>query len=113
MTQVASSIINGAAFLIRGLYDGKNKYDWAMQTLIHGVEFLRKVPLQRRRVRDPGAVLVVKSAQRTVHVSAMSADAVCLRIALHSHVSQQTLSPRRSKRTRQLSARAFNGNAPV
>ena len=86
VTQIAWSIIDGAAIFKHGSRDGKTNYDWAMQTLIHGVEFLRKC-----HHKDDAFVAQVlcplsSSAQHILHVSAMSADAVFLRIALHSHV---------------------------
>lgn len=86
VTQIAWSIIDGAAILKHGSRDGKTNYDWAMQTLIHGVEFLCKC-----HYKDDAFVIQVLCPQSTfaqhlLNASAIIADVVFSRIALRSPV---------------------------
>jgi hypothetical protein len=42
VVQIAWAMIDGIDILKRGTFDGKSNYAWALQTLIHGVNFLLK-----------------------------------------------------------------------
>ena len=55
VTQIAWSVIDGRELLKHGTYDGRNNYVWALQTLLHGVDYLL-----RCHVADDALVVQVR-----------------------------------------------------
>lgn len=56
VAQIAWAMIDGADVLKAATYGGKSNYAWAMQTLVHGVDFL-----MRCHYRDDSFVVQVRA----------------------------------------------------
>jgi hypothetical protein len=66
VVQIAWAMIDGLEILKGGTFDGKSNYAWALQTLIHGVNFLL-----RCHYKDDAFVIQVRHLTLTAHCPAM------------------------------------------